>query len=252
VLHPAKIAVTTSDRVARTVRRELKTLARPTGDFDASRYFRADGDLGFYNVGTARLRAMAKAVYRSHHATWSLADAMDCAAALLTSRVFDAKIVAVELVACYRKSFNRRLLPVWKRWLSQGHASNWATTDSICGSLIGPLLFDVPDLVPKIAPWAGHPTLWVRRAAVVSLIPSVRRGRALDEAYDIAARLHPDREDLIQKAVGWMLREAGKADLNRLDAYLCKRGPAIPRTTLRYAIERFPVARRQELLLVTR
>ena len=94
--------------------------------------------------------------------------------------------------------------------------------------------------------------MWVRRASAVALVPLVRRGLQLDLAYDIAARLHADREDLIQKAVGWMLREAGKADAARLERYLRAHGPSIPRTTLRYAIERFPKAKRTVLMRMTR
>ena len=63
---------------------------------------------------------------------------------------------------------------------------------------------------------------------------------------------HGDREDLIQKAVGWALREAGKSDMGRLEQYLRENGPRIPRTTLRYAIERFSPRRRRELLVATR
>src|SRR6202008_1188337 len=91
-----------------------------------------------------------------------------------------------------------------------------------------------------------------RRAAAVSLIPSVRKGFALDDAYRVASVLHPDHEDLIQKAVGWMLREAGKPDMKRLEYYLRRNGPRIPRTTVRYAIERFPIALRRKLLASTR
>jgi 3-methyladenine DNA glycosylase AlkD len=94
--------------------------------------------------------------------------------------------------------------------------------------------------------------MWVRRASVVALIPLMRKGAALDVLYDNAAVLHADREDLIQKAVGWALREAGKADARRLERYLRSAGPRIPRTTLRYAIERFPDARRRALLRATR
>ena len=65
-------------------------------------------------------------------------------------------------------------------------------------------------------------------------------------------RFSDDEEDLIQKAVGWMLREAGKADPARLERYLRQHGPAIPRTTVRYAIERFPPAKRLALLRATR
>ena len=72
--------------------------------------------------------------------------------------------------------------------------------------------------------------------------PARAARRTLDLVYDIAQRLHADREDLIQKAVGWALREAGKTDMPRLERYLRANGAAIPRTTLRYAIERFPAA----------
>lgn len=94
--------------------------------------------------------------------------------------------------------------------------------------------------------------MWVRRASAVGLIGCARKGIALDLVYGVAKRLHSDQEDLIQKAVGWMLREAGKADEKRLERHLRANGPSIPRTTLRYAIERFPPARRRELLAETR
>jgi 3-methyladenine DNA glycosylase AlkD len=70
--------------------------------------------------------------------------------------------------------------------------------------------------------------------------------------YQVAQRLHADREDLIQKAVGWTLREAGKTDMPRLERYLRANAAGIPRTTLRYAIERFPAAKRARLLKETR
>lgn len=137
--------------------RDLKRMARPPGHFDASRYFRGDHNLGFYNVGTGAMRA-----------------------------------------------------------------------------------------------WSKHPNMWVRRASIVGLLPLARKGQALDLLYEIAARLHKDTEDLIQKAVGWALREAGKPDVVRLERYLRANGPSIPRTTLRYAIERFPPGKRRALLVATK
>jgi 3-methyladenine DNA glycosylase AlkD len=74
----------------------------------------------------------------------------------------------------------------------------------------------------------------------------------LQTAYAVALRLHGDREDLLHKAVGWMLREAGKVDPTRLERYLRTNGPRMPRTTVRYAIERFSPAKRRELLAATR
>lgn len=242
MLHPEK---------ARVIR-ALEKMSRPAGEFDASRYFRGADDLGFYNVGTSSMRALARRVHADHKGEWSIDDAMALADTLIVEKHLEAKSVGIEVVARYRRDFAPRLLAAWKRWLADNHSANWATTDAICGVLIGPLILKHPELAPKMRAWARDRNMWVRRAAAVGLIPSVRQGEALDPAYGVAKQLHPDKEDLIQKAVGWMLREAGKADWARLERYLRANGPSIPRTTLRYAIERFSETKRKQLLSATR
>jgi 3-methyladenine DNA glycosylase AlkD len=230
----------------------LRGLARPAGDFDAARYFRGDHHLRFYYVGSKNVRALARAIYLANRSEWNVDDAMRLADRLVRDPFLETKAVGIEVVARYARSFSPRLLPLWKRWLAQNYSANWATTDAICGVLIGPLLVDNPRLIPQMLAWARHRNMWVRRASAVGLIPPMRRGMALDEAYAVAGILQPDREDLIQKAVGWMLREAGKQDQKRLEAYLRANGESVPRTTFRYAIERFPPRKRQELLTSTR
>jgi 3-methyladenine DNA glycosylase AlkD len=236
---------------AAEARHALERLARPSGEFDASRYFRGDARLGFYNAGTQAVRNLAKATSRAHRDDWTIGDAVGFADTLIKDRYLEVKAVGIEVLALYRREFPPSLLPVWKRWLARNDSSNWATTDAICGYLIGPLIVVHPSLAPRVGAWARHRNMWVRRAAAVSLIPSVRKGGALDMAYDVARALASDREDLIHKAVGWLLREAGKTDARRLERYLRENGPAIPRTTVRYAIERMPEARRRTLLRVT-
>jgi 3-methyladenine DNA glycosylase AlkD len=86
----------------------------------------------------------------------------------------------------------------------------------------------------------------------VSLVPLVRHGIALETAYSLVASRRRDQEDLMHKAMGWLLREAGKVDAERLARFLEREGAALPRTTVRYAIERFPPARRARLLATTR
>ena len=257
MLHPAKAGrrltaaeLADANRAARRAVRELKRMARPSGDFDASRYFRGDHNLGFYNVGTDAMRALARSIWAAHK--WRVEAAMAFADALIVSRYLEVKSVAIEVVARYHRAFAPALLGRWKRWLAGNHSANWATTDAICGALVGPLLFQSPQLAPEMRAWSKHRNMWVRRASIVGLLPLARRGQALDLLYEIAKRLHPDKEDLIQKAVGWALREAGKADAVRLERYLRAKGPSIPRTTLRYAIERFPPDKRRALLVATK
>jgi 3-methyladenine DNA glycosylase AlkD len=237
---------------ARAAKRALAALARPTGSFDAARYFRDTDGLGFYNVGTDRVRAMARTIAGRHKSDWTVRDALAFADALITDKHLEAKGLGIEVLARFRRQFAPALLPTWKRWLSTNLSANWATTDTICGLLIGPLVVAHPALASNLARWAGDRNLWVRRASIVGLIPIVRRGGGLDILFRTARTLHLDQEDLIQKAVGWALREAGKADMDRLERYLRENGPRIPRTTVRYAIERFPPRQRRELLIATR
>ena len=242
----------TPRQAARDAKQELARLGRPGGDFDARRYFRGADDLRFYNVGTAAMRALARSIHAANHATWSLRDATAFANTLIKDPYLEVKAVGIELVARFRRDFTPGDLDVWKRWLAANHSANWATTDAMCGSLIGPLLVRYPELGARMRIWSRDRNMWVRRAAAVGLISSVRRGLARDLSYEIARRLHADDEDLIQKAVGWLLREAGKIDRPRLERYLRANGAAIPRTTLRYAIERFPERKRRALLAATR
>ena len=107
-------------------------------------------------------------------------------------------------------------------------------------------------MLPHTARWTQAENLWLRRASLVALIPLARKGEQLDLAYTNAVRLFAAPEDLIHKATGWLLREAGKTDMPRLRAFLLQHGPRIPRTALRYAIERFPAAERKTLLTQTR
>jgi 3-methyladenine DNA glycosylase AlkD len=261
MLHPEEAVMTAGLKASRYggvwtkagVSRALAKLARPVGTFNAERYFRGDHGLRFYNVGTAPMRALARSIYLTNRDEWSVDDAMALADRLIADPYLETKSVGIELVARYRRSFTPKLLPRWKRWLARNYSANWATTDAICGLLTGPLLVQHPDLAPHMRRWAADRNLWVRRASIVSLIMPIRaRTARLDLAYDVAATLHPDAHDLIHKAVGWTLREAGKVDPARLERYLRANGASIPRTTVRYAIERFADVKRRELLRVTR
>jgi len=127
-------------------------MSRSAGDdFDASRYFRGAGDLGFYNVGTSAMRGLAKAIHAEHRDVWTLDDAIAFADGLIEDRYLEVKSIGIEVLARYRRDFTPRLLPIWKRWLAANHSANWATTDAVCGALIGPLIVKHPELAPSCA-----------------------------------------------------------------------------------------------------
>src|SRR2546427_7516484 len=114
----------------RSIKRELQRLGRPAGSFDAQRYFRGDQQLRFYNVGTKPMRAYALSLYKAHRNHWSIEDAMRLTDDLITDPYLETKSVGIEIVARFRRGFTPELLSRWKRWLSQNHSGNWATTDA--------------------------------------------------------------------------------------------------------------------------
>ena len=123
--------------------------------------------------------------------------------------------------------------------------NNWDLVDASAPVLVGHYLQDRPkDPLTRLA---ASGILWERRIAIIATFYFIKQGN-LDETFRIAARLLGDPEDLIHKAVGWMLREAGKRDITAAEIFLRPHYRQMPRTMLRYAIERFPEDRRQAYL----
>ncbi len=215
-------------------------------------YFKSYDKVAFLGVSTPKIREIEKRIYGAVKPAWSTPDALRFADSMIRKKYLEAKGVGILLLSRYVRHFDESLLATVRGWLAGGHCSNWATTDVLSTSILTPLLRQYPRLLEKLITWTESDSLWVRRAAAVSLTPLARRGEHLDTAYSVTTALLNDREDLMHKAVGWLLRECGKTDERRLEAFLLEKGPGIPRTALRYAIERFPPARRKRILEVTR
>ena len=124
-----------------------------------------------------------------------------------------------------------------------GRINNWDLVDLSCYPLLGEWLLDKDRTLLYELARSGK-TLWEQRIGMVSTMTFIRHGQ-LEDTFAIADILLHHPHDLIHKAVGWLLREAGKKDKAALVAYLQSRYQGMPRTMLRYAIEKFPEAERQ-------
>ncbi|MGB8953534.1 MAG: DNA alkylation repair protein [Candidatus Aminicenantales bacterium] len=238
------------EKMARNVLSLLKKKADPEKAAQSQRYFK--DTVCSYGWTAEEIRSLAHELYLSVKKDWDFENALELCEILLPHAYLEAKGIAVDILLRYKKDFPPKLFNKIKAWLSQNYCDNWATVDSLCPEAAGALLERYPNFLEKIKTWVHSPNRWVQRASAVSFIKLARRGKFLGTVYEISEMLFAVKDDLIEKANGWLLREAGKTDMERLEKFLLVRGPKIPRTTLRYAVERFPEKRRKRLLLKTK
>jgi 3-methyladenine DNA glycosylase AlkD len=242
----------TAAQAARHIIKTLKAAGHPDRASQSRLYFKDYEDVQFYGLAVPETRDVEREFFISVKGSWTLEDALALCDLLICERQMEAKQIGIEVLARFKRQFTPAMLKPIKGWLADDHCGNWATTDALCSLVLAPLLQKHPELITQLKRWTREKNLWVRRASAVPLTGMARRGQHLDDAYKIAEALLGYPEDLIHKATGWLLREAGKADSIRLEAFLLSRGPRIPRTALRYAIEKFSPEKRKLLLTKTK
>lgn len=129
----------------------------------------------------------------------------------------------------------------------RARVNNWDLVDTSAPYILGHYLFEYPSERKVLTKLAKSKSLWDRRIAIVSTLYFVGKGRFI-ESLELARVLMADKEDLIHKATGWVLREVWKRDQKVAETFLNKYKKLLPRTTLRYAIERMPDVKRRAYL----
>jgi 3-methyladenine DNA glycosylase AlkD len=232
------------------------TLLRRSGNernaVQIRRYFKKYENVSFFGVKSPLQRKIERGIFAKVKGEWDVSSAVEFCEILVQHRVHECKNVGLMMLSRYHRDFDKSLFQKAKLWLSMNYCSGWALVDLLSPLILTPLIRNYPALIPQLTNWTGSRNLWVRRASAVTLIPMARHGQLLDIAYEIVMTLRKDTEDLIHKATGWLLREAGKTDARRLKIFLLQNGSKLPRTTIRYAIERFPKLIQKRLLLDTK
>lgn len=126
-----------------------------------------------------------------------------------------------------------------EKWIEK-YVNNWASCDTLCNHTVGAFIEKFPKYVNNLTKWAKSDNSWMRRAAAVSLIIPAKKGKFLKEAFEISNILIVDKEDLVQKGYGWLLKEESRTHQNEVFEYVMKNKHKMPRTALRYAIELMP------------
>ena len=193
---------------------------------------------------TADLRRYARALHRELGG--DQARLLDAAESLFARPVLEEKATAVCMVQPSLRHFGSPEFRRFERWLDA--VASWADHDALVMFLIGPLLVADPRRVKRPLKWASSPNRWRRRAAAVSLIHGIRRGAFALEATTITMRLLPDRDDMVQKGLGWLLREWAKCHPAEAVPVLLRIRDTAPRLVLRTACEKLGPADRRRIL----
>jgi 3-methyladenine DNA glycosylase AlkD len=232
----------------------MEAAASPENARVLARYFKVDpgsygeGDI-FLGLKLSELRQMAKPYVSS-------AFEPDQWLPLLRSPIHEHRQITLVVMSERAKRLLKRgpedeLRLIYETYLGNTrYVNNWDLVDVSCGPIVGGYLLD-RDRSP-LYELVRSDLLWERRIAMVSSQTFLSRGETSD-LYRLAEMLLSDRQDLIHKAVGWSLREAGKkVDRDELRRFLDQHASIMPRTALRYAIEHFDAAERQHYLALPR
>ncbi|MFH0962305.1 MAG: DNA alkylation repair protein [archaeon] len=165
-------------------------------------------------------------------------------AELLLEKSFEEGIFGLYLLSRTKRQWDCSDFPSLKR--IAGKLSNWAHCDEFSCHTINPFVERFPDSGKGLVGWAGSENRWLRRASAVSLVPSVRKGKLTSLAFLVSGKLLPDGEEIVQKGVGWLLKELAKAKKGEVVGFLKKRSAS--RMIYRIAFENFPEGERRALL----
>ncbi|HJP81041.1 MAG TPA: DNA alkylation repair protein [Candidatus Saccharimonadales bacterium] len=169
---------------------------------------------------------------------------------LLMSPWHEQRLVALLILLLqYKKASEMEQRSIYAFYLKNTpHINNWDLVDLSCRDIVGAYIYNHPEESITLTKLATSDLLWDRRISIISTFYFLMQGDP-KPTLTIAEKLLPDKHDLIQKATGWMLRELGKRiDEVLLITFLKRHYRDIPRTTLRYAIERFPATTRKQIL----
>ncbi len=241
------MAIKENSRVSlAALRRDIRALGSPERAKHSLRFFRTGpGEYGegdkFFGLSVPEMRAIAKRYRDLGH---------DDVLELLQSPWHEDRVVALLLlVDGYERGDDARRQKIHRSYLANtSRINNWDLVDMSAGQVVGGHL-DASE-VSLLEKLARSRDLWERRIAIVATFNFIKQ-KQLAPTLRIAELLLHDPHDLIHKAVGWMLREVGKKDRKVLDAFLAKHYREMPRTMLRYAIERHPESTRKRYLAGT-
>lgn len=226
------------NKIVRDIRAELLRHVDPAYKRGAQNYFKEG--IVLHGVRTPVVRAISTTYFRQVKGIGKTEIFALCDS-LLAYGTNEERAIAFDWAYRLRKSYDPSDFKTFERWL-RNHVNNWAGVDDLCCHTFGVFIDRFPEFLPSVFKWTAAKPWHLRRGAAVILIYPVRQGKYFENALKTSDALLRDKHDLVQKGYGWLLKEATRKFPHEVLDYVIKNKADMPRTALRYAIEKMPPA----------
>ncbi|MDK9712354.1 DNA alkylation repair protein [Acidaminobacter sp.] len=191
-----------------------------------------------YGVKTATVTQISKTYYKRIESK-SKSEIFELCEELWRSGYIEETFVACHWSYLLRKQYEPSDFLIFEKWIHH-YVDNWASCDTLCNHTVGSFIERYPEHLEDLKVFTASENRWMRRAAAVTLIVPARKGKFLKEILELANLLLMDQDDLVQKGYGWMLKAASEVHQQEIFDFVMSKKNVMPRTALRYAIEKMP------------
>jgi 3-methyladenine DNA glycosylase AlkD len=228
-----------------TVRRQLRAAAEPDFAAGVRNFFREPVDP--HGVRTSKLKQIENGLYREIK-RWPKAERDELMTALWESGKLEEGAMVCHVYRRFAKEFGADEFAMFARWLDR-YVHNWSHCDGLAGWLMAGAIANRPELIRKLPAWTKSENRWRRRAAIVALLQEAKSGRNTESVFRIATLLRDDPDDMVQKGVGWVLKEAYRRKPRKVRKFLDDWRATAPRLLLRIAAEKMSAKDKKWLLI---
>ncbi len=232
------------DPVIARIRNDLKVSADPAIRASFQRFFK--DEITYYGVKVPVVRKIAKK-YWTEVKSLEKKEIFSLCEELYRSNYCEEAFIVSCWAHLLENRYEKEDLVVFRHWIDS-YITNWATCDGFCNHTVGEFIEKYPEYLGELKHWTQSANRWMRRAAAVSLIVPAKKGKYLDTVLEIAGLLLTDKDDMVQKGYGWLLKEASRRHPEEVFDFVMSNRKEMPRTALRYAIELMPEAQRKETM----
>lgn len=216
--------------------KELKKMSDPKLQQTSQRFFKES--IKTYGTKTGDVVKLGKTYFKEIK-DLKKEEIFDLCESLWQSGYLEETFIACEWSYNMHKQYEEKDIQTFERWIDE-YITNWASCDTFCNHAVGEFIMMYPQYLTTLKKWSQSNNRWMKRASAVSLIIPARKGMFLNDIFEIADTLLLDTDDMVQKGYGWMLKVASQSHEKEVFDYVMKHKSNMPRTALRYAIEKMP------------